>query len=84
MTRLKDLKKQLMENSEFREEYARADDEFTRIEALVRARAAVKLTQVEFAQRFGTTQSASARLEGGRCRRPSLPSAATPKRPARD
>ena len=65
MTRLKDLKKRLMEDSEFREEYARADDEFALIEALVRARTAAKLTQAELAQRLGTTQSAVARLEGG-------------------
>ena len=62
---LKDLKKRLMEDSEFREEYARADDEFALIEALVRARTAAKLTQAELAQRLGTTQSAVARLEGG-------------------
>lgn len=66
MTRLKDLKKSLMENPEFQEEYARADDEFVLIEALVRARAAAKLTQAELARRLGTTQSAVARLEGGR------------------
>ena len=65
-TRLKDLKKRLMEDPEFREEYARADDEFALIEALVRARTAAKLTQTELAQRLGTTQSAVARLEGGR------------------
>ncbi len=51
----------LMEDSEFREEYARADDEFALIEALVRARAAAKLTQAELARRLGTTQSAVAR-----------------------
>ena len=66
MTRLKDLKKRLMEDPEFREEYARVDDEFKLIEALVRARTAAKLTQAELAQRLGTTQSAIARLEGGR------------------
>ena len=66
MTRLKDLKKRLMEDPEFREEYARADDEFKLIEALVRARVAAKLTQTELAERLGTTQSAVARLEGGR------------------
>ena len=65
-TKLKDLKKRLMEDPEFREEYARADDEFALIEALVRARTAAKLTQTELAQRLGTTQSAVARLEGGR------------------
>ncbi len=65
MTRLKDLKKRLMEDPEFREEYARADDEFRLIEALIRARIAAKLTQAELARRLGTTQSAIARLEGG-------------------
>lgn len=65
-TRLKDLKKRLMEDPEFREEYTRADDEFALIEALVRARTAAKLTQTELARRLGTTQSAVARLEGGR------------------
>ncbi len=65
MTQLKDLKARLMEDPEFREEYARADDEYALIEALVRARAAAKLTQAELARRLGTTQSAVARLEGG-------------------
>ena len=66
MTKLQDLKKRLMEDPEFREEYARADDEFKLIEALVRARTAASLTQSELARRLGTTQSAIARLEGGR------------------
>ena len=65
MTRLKDLKTRFMEDPAFREEYARADDEFALIEALVRARTAAKLTQAELARRLGTTQSAIARLEGG-------------------
>ena len=66
MTRLKDLKKRLMEDPEFREEYARADEEYKLIKALVRARTAANLTQEELARRLGTTQSAIARLEGGR------------------
>ena len=66
MTRLKDLKKRLMEDPGFRDEYARVDEEFALIEALVRARTLAKLTQAEVAQRLGTTQSAVARLEGGR------------------
>ena len=66
MTKLKDLKNRLLEDPEFREEYARVDDEFTLIEALVRARMTAKLTQMELARRLGTTQSAIARLEGGR------------------
>ena len=66
MTKLKDLKARLMEDAEFREEYVRVDEEYALIEALVRARTAAKLTQAELAQRLGTTQSAVARLEGGR------------------
>ena len=65
MTRLRDLKKRFMEDPGFREEYVRVDDEFRLIEALVRSRAAAKLTQAELARRLGTTQSAIARLEGG-------------------
>ena len=65
MTKLKDLKTRFMEDSAFREEYARIDEEYALIEALVRARTAAKLTQAELAQRLGTTQSAVARLEGG-------------------
>ena len=66
MTKLKDLRERLLEDAEFREEYARVDDEFKLIEALVRARMTAKLTQLELARRLGTTQSAIARLEGGR------------------
>ena len=66
MTKLKNLKKRFMEDPEFREEYARIDEEYALIEALVRARTAAKLTQAELARRLGTAQSAVARLEGGR------------------
>ena len=73
-----------MEDPEFREEYARIDEEYALIEALVRARTAAKLTQAELARRLGTTQSAVARLEeAGECRRRLPRFAATPKRPAR-
>ena len=66
MTTLKELKRRFMDDPEFREEYARVDEEFALVEALVRARASAKLTQAELARRIGTTQSAVARLEGGR------------------
>ena len=62
MTKLRDLKKRLMENPKFREEYAR-------VEALVRARTAAKLTQAELARQLGTTRSAVARLEEAGCSR---------------
>lgn len=66
MTRLADLKKRLMDNPEFREEYAKADAEFALIEAMITARRDAKLTQAELAEKIGTTQSAIARLEAGR------------------
>ena len=66
MTKLNDLKARFMEDPTFAEEYARVDEEYALIEALVRARAGAKLTQAELARRLGTTQSAVARLEGGR------------------
>ena len=66
MAKLKDLKERFMKDPAFREEYARADEEYALVEAMVRARAAANLTQSELAARIGTTQSAIARLEGGR------------------
>ena len=66
MTKLKALKERFMKDPEFREEYVRVDEEYALVEALVRARTAAKLTQAELARRLGTTQSAIARLEGGR------------------
>ena len=68
-----------MQDPAFREEYARADEEYALVEALVRARAAANLTQAELARRIGTTQSAIARLEGGKV----SPSFATLRRYAR-
>ena len=66
MATLKELKKRYMEDPEFREQYALVDEEYALVETLVRARAAANLTQAEVARRIGTTQSAIARLEGGR------------------
>jgi predicted transcriptional regulator len=65
VTKIADIKMRLMNNPEFRDEYARADAEFQLIEALVSARTRAKLSQAEVARRVGTTQSAIARLEGG-------------------
>ena len=48
------------------EEYARVDEEYVLVEALVRARTAAKLAQAEVVRRPGTTQSAIVRLGGGR------------------
>ncbi len=66
MSKLADLKARLMENPEVREEYAQADAEFSLIEDMIRARTDAKLPQAQLAERIGTTQSAIARLEGGK------------------
>jgi len=65
VTKIADLKKRLMGNPEFRQEYEKADAEFQLVEALVSARTKANLSQAEVARRVGTTQSAIARLEGG-------------------
>ena len=79
MTKLKDLKERLMQDPEFQEEYERIDEEYSLIESLVRARTEANLTQGQLAKRLGTTQSAVARMEGGRV----SPSIATIRRYAR-
>lgn len=65
MTKIAELKKRLLANPAFEEEYRKADAEFALIETLVQARTAAKLSQAELARKIGTTQSAIARLEGG-------------------
>lgn len=66
MTRIADLKKRLMNDPEFQKEYEKADAEFALVEALVKARTNAKMSQADVAERIGTTQSAIARLEGGK------------------
>ncbi len=62
MTKLKELKARFMEDPEFREEYARADEEYSLIEkALLSTRAAADLTQAELSRHPGTTRSVTAR-----------------------
>jgi len=76
MTKIAELKERLMKNPEFRAECEKADAEFALVEALVHARMNAKLTQAQLAKKLGTTQSAIARLEGGRI----SPSVATLRR----
>lgn len=66
MTKLADLKRQWMKDAAFRQEYDALEDEFALIRALIDARTRAGLTQAELAERMGTTQSAIARMEGGR------------------
>ena len=66
MTKIAELKKRFMNDPAFQKEYEKADVEFSLIEALVKARTAAKMSQADVAKSIGTTQSAIARLEGGR------------------
>lgn len=63
--RMSDLKKELLQDEEFRSEYVRLEDEFALAAQLIEARKRAHLTQEEVAKRMGTTQSVVARLESG-------------------
>jgi transcriptional regulator with XRE-family HTH domain len=56
----------MTEDPAYKEAYKALEEEFTLIEALVKARAHSNLTQAEIANRMGTTESAVSRLESGR------------------
>lgn len=64
-----------------RKAYGDLRDEFSLLDAILRARTAAGLTQAEVAARIGTTQSAVARLESSDARH--SPSIATLRRYAR-
>jgi ribosome-binding protein aMBF1 (putative translation factor) len=55
-------------NPEFMREYDALEEEFVLATALIGARAQAGLTQAELAERMGTTQSAIARMEGGKAK----------------
>lgn len=61
----KELKARALERADVKGEYERLDEEFTFLDEFLKARAAAGITQAEFAERIGTTQSAIARLESG-------------------
>jgi ribosome-binding protein aMBF1 (putative translation factor) len=68
MTRVRDLHAEWMRDDGYRAEYERLGPEFDLARALIEARVRAGLTQADLARRMNTTQSAVARLEGGRVR----------------
>jgi len=63
---LAELKAGMLADPGVRAEYDALEGEFAFIDALIAARARAGLSQAEVAARMGTTQSAIARLEGGK------------------
>lgn len=68
MTKFADIKKRWLRDPEVRTEYDALEEEFALARELILARSRAGLSQAEVAQRMGTTQSAVARLEGGRAK----------------
>src|SRR6266513_1726384 len=66
MTKLRDMQKKWMKDSEFRREYDALEEEFALILEVAKARRRAGLSQAELARRMKTTQSTIARLESGR------------------
>ena len=66
MTKLKDLKAQLLKDPHVRKEYGALEEEFALIVEVARARMRSGLSQAQLAKRMNTTQSTVARLESGR------------------
>lgn len=62
---LEEVKKELLADDTFRQEYDAMAEEFTIASRLIEARSQAHLTQSQVAQRMGTTQSVVARLESG-------------------
>jgi transcriptional regulator with XRE-family HTH domain len=61
-----DLHKEWMHKPSYRREYEALEEEYALVAALLQARAHAGLTQAQVARRMKTTQTAVARLEGGR------------------
>lgn len=68
MSKVSDLHRKWMKNPEYRKAHAELEPEFALARAIIAARAKAGLTQEQLAVKMKTTQSAIARLEGGRTR----------------
>lgn len=71
MKTLKTLKRELLRDTRTARAYAGLAEEFDVARTLIDARVRAGLSQIEVAERMGTTQSVIARLESGR-RPPSM------------
>ncbi len=60
-----DVKKELLQDPEFKKEYDALEVEFSIITQVIQKRLDKGLTQKQLAEKVGTKQSAIARLEGG-------------------
>lgn len=60
-----DLKKQLMEDAAFEDEYNKLQPRYELISQIIEARKSMKMTQEELAKRAGTRKSNISRLESG-------------------
>lgn len=65
MKTLRTLKTELLADADTRAQYDAMAGEFNMARELIAARSRAGLTQLDVAQRMGTTQSTIARLEGG-------------------
>ena len=66
MTYIDELHDEMMQSPRYREAHEASESVYHLASALIGARASAKMTQEEVAERMQTTQSAVARLEGGR------------------
>ena len=64
--RVLDVLPELLKKPEFRTEYDALEQEFSIAKALIEARSAAGMTQVDVAQRMGVSQPVVARMESGR------------------
>lgn len=65
MRNFDDLKKELLENPEFKKEYDALEPEYALIRQIIDRRLKSGLSQQNLAERAGTKQSAISRLESG-------------------
>lgn len=71
MARITEMHKRWIKEPKYRKVYEALEDEFAVAKAVIAARNRAGLTQMELAQKMGTTQPVVARMEGGRIQ-PSL------------